>query len=139
MILQLSPPIPLTTPKGPGQAWILIDYSQEHNLLWVVADDATGEIWAWPNKDVRAQQNLSIERNLNKHKQEVLSFNPHFDTKIVVYTNGESIIKRIVGNGHFIYYYETTGEIIWDTQYLGDSHLRDCLNDFSSYKTSRRC
>ena len=63
-ILQLNPPIPLTTPKGAGYAWLVIDYGQEHNLMWTVAIDATGEIWTFSNKEVRAQKNITLERIL---------------------------------------------------------------------------
>ena len=35
-MIQLNPPLPLHTPKGDGWAHFLIDYSQEHDLLWVV-------------------------------------------------------------------------------------------------------
>lgn len=61
-ILQLDPPIPLNTPKGPGMAWLVIDYGPEHNILWTVAIDNTGELWTFSNPEVRAQQNISIGR-----------------------------------------------------------------------------
>lgn len=58
--LQLSPPLWLRTPKGVGLAHFLIDYGPEHDLLWVVADDATGEVWTVPNPDVRFIPNYSL-------------------------------------------------------------------------------
>jgi hypothetical protein len=64
-ILQLSPPLPLNTPKGSGLAWLVIDYGIEHNLMWTVAIDATGEIWTFSNKEVRAQKNITMERYLD--------------------------------------------------------------------------
>jgi hypothetical protein len=63
---QLNPPIPLSTPKGNGQAWAVIDYSLEHNLMWVVAIDATGEIWTFPNPEVRAQKNITAGRKIDE-------------------------------------------------------------------------
>jgi hypothetical protein len=62
MILQLDPPIPLETPKGKGFAHFLIDYSQEHNLLWVVFIDSTGECWVYDNKEIRLQKNITMGR-----------------------------------------------------------------------------
>jgi len=62
MIIQLNPAIPLVTPKGPGMAWFVIDYSEESNIFFVVADDATGEIWIWNNQVVRAQKNITLGR-----------------------------------------------------------------------------
>lgn len=61
MILQLKPTIWLETPKGLGLAHFLIDYGEEHDLLWVVIDDATGEIWTWPNPKVRGIKNVSLD------------------------------------------------------------------------------
>lgn len=61
MILQLNPPLPLKTEKGTGWAHFLIDYGQEHDLLWVVFLDANGECWATPNSQVRLEPNWSLE------------------------------------------------------------------------------
>lgn len=67
-MLQLDPPIPLNTPKGPGLAWLCIDYGVEHNIMWVIAIDDTGEIWTFSNSDVRAQKNITMGR-LTKNKK----------------------------------------------------------------------
>lgn len=64
MILQLNPTIPLETPKGKGYALFIIDYSQEHDLIFVVAINETGEIWSFKNKDVRCLNNVTMERKL---------------------------------------------------------------------------
>jgi hypothetical protein len=68
MITQLNPPIPLSTPKGDGLAWFLIDYGAEHNLMWVVAIDETGEIWTFENPKVRAQKNITMGRIYEKKR-----------------------------------------------------------------------
>ena len=70
MMLQLTPPIPVTTPKGKAYAHVLIDYSQEHDLLWVCFQDDTGECWTWPNKDIRIQKNISLGRTLEWRPRE---------------------------------------------------------------------
>lgn len=62
MILQLNPPLPVTTPKGKGHAHIVIDYGPEEHLMWTVFQD-NGEVWTWPNTQVRAQGNVSMGRN----------------------------------------------------------------------------
>lgn len=60
-LLQLDPPIPVSTPKGKGLAHVLIDYGVEFDLIWVVFGD-NKEIWSVRNPDVRAQTNWTMER-----------------------------------------------------------------------------
>lgn len=61
MFVQLNPTIPMHVEgKGSGFAIGVIDYGQEHHLLWVVAIDATGEIWCGANPDVRVRPNWSM-------------------------------------------------------------------------------
>lgn len=62
MILQLDPPLPLMTPKGPGICHLLIDHGPEHHLVWVVIDDVTGQIWSWENPNVRGTKNITWGR-----------------------------------------------------------------------------
>jgi hypothetical protein len=62
-MLRLDPPIPVITPKGKAWAHVLIDYSQEHHLVWVCFQDDTGECWSWENKAVRMQPNPTLGRD----------------------------------------------------------------------------
>ena len=62
MFTQLNPPLPMKSSKGDGYAIAVIDYGLEHNLLWVMALDDSGEVWCVPNKDVRMQSNWSAGR-----------------------------------------------------------------------------
>jgi len=62
-MLQLNPPLPVTTPKGAGLAHVIIDYGAEADLVWVVFQD-TGEYWSWRNQDIRAQANVTMGRKL---------------------------------------------------------------------------
>ncbi len=62
MLTQLNPPIPLSTPKGNGVAWAVIDYGVEYNLMWVVTLDESGEIWTFQNPLVRALKNITMGR-----------------------------------------------------------------------------
>ena len=61
-MLQLDPTIPMMTPKGAGYALFVVDYSQEHHLMWVVALDDGGEIWMFENPEVRVQSNFTLGR-----------------------------------------------------------------------------
>jgi len=64
-ILQLNPTIPVSCAKGDGYAIALIDYSEEHHLYWVIALNATGEIWTLANPEVRMQKNITMGRTLD--------------------------------------------------------------------------
>ena len=61
-LLQLDPPLPLNTPKGPGLAHVMIDYGPEHHLIWVVFLDSEGECWAFQNPEIRMRSNPTMGR-----------------------------------------------------------------------------
>jgi hypothetical protein len=67
MIVQLNPTIPIIriSDKMNGYAFLIIDYSQEHHLLFVCGMD-NGEIWTLNNKEIRIPKNISLDRsNIN--------------------------------------------------------------------------
>jgi hypothetical protein len=64
-MLQLNPPIPLQTPKGEGLATLVIDYGPDYDLLWTVIitkGDHAGEVWTYPNPQVRGIKNITFGR-----------------------------------------------------------------------------
>jgi len=61
-IIQLNPPLPLHTPKGPGWAHFVIDYGPEADLMWVVFLDDDGACWTVPNPEIRMAWNWSLGR-----------------------------------------------------------------------------
>lgn len=61
MILQLNPTLPVETPKGKGEAVLVIDYSKEDDLYWVVVQQSR-EIWTWKNRDIRTRVNITEGR-----------------------------------------------------------------------------
>ncbi len=62
MMLQLSPPIPVETPKGKGLAHLVIDPGVEHHLQWVVFIDETRECWTFQNPEIKIQVNPTMGR-----------------------------------------------------------------------------
>lgn len=60
MILQLQPTIWLKTAKGTGLAHFIIDYGEEHDILWGICMDDTGEWWWLANPEVRGLKNISL-------------------------------------------------------------------------------
>jgi len=65
MMLQLNPMIPIyrISDGMEGYAFLVIDYSQEHNLLFSCAMN-NGEIWTLSNKQIRMQKNISLDRKI---------------------------------------------------------------------------
>ena len=64
-MLQLDPPLPVTTPRGKALAHVLTDYGIEHDLMWTCFE-ADGECWTWRNQDIRAQTNVTFGRTGEK-------------------------------------------------------------------------
>jgi len=63
VIIQLNPMIPIyrVSDGMEGYAFLVIDYSQEHNLLFTCAMD-NGEVWTLLNSEIRVQKNISLNR-----------------------------------------------------------------------------
>ena len=61
-IVQIDPPLPFVTTKGPGLAHFLIDPGIEHHLLWVIFLDADGSCWTVPNPEVKMAWNWTMGR-----------------------------------------------------------------------------
>jgi len=64
MMLQFNPMLPIirNSDKMKGYAFMVIDYSQEHDLLFTCAMD-NGEIWTLNNKEISISNNISLKRN----------------------------------------------------------------------------
>ncbi len=62
MIHQLTPPLPVVTPKGKAWAHIVIDYGPEADLIWVCFLDDNGQCWSYRNSEIRIQKNETIGR-----------------------------------------------------------------------------
>jgi hypothetical protein len=54
-------PIVRVSDNMEGYAFLVIDYSQEHNILFTCAMD-DGEIWTLSNQEIRFQKNISLNR-----------------------------------------------------------------------------
>jgi hypothetical protein len=68
-MLQLNPMIPIIRKSDgmKGFAFLVIDYSQEHYILFVCAMD-NGDIWSYDNREISMQNNASLGRLINKTK-----------------------------------------------------------------------
>lgn len=64
-LTQLNPILPVAIEeKGQGYAFAIIDYGEEHDLIFVCAMNTTGEVWCVPNQKVRVQANWTMGRKL---------------------------------------------------------------------------
>ena len=45
-----------------------IDYGPEHDLIWIVIDDATRECWCVGNRDIRFGSNETYGRKIPRDK-----------------------------------------------------------------------
>jgi hypothetical protein len=67
---QLTTSLPVSVQgKGNGYAFAVIDYGEEHNLIWVVALDDSGEIWCSPNPKVRMRNNWTMGRTIAANRE----------------------------------------------------------------------
>jgi hypothetical protein len=66
MILQLDPMLEMSCPRGSGKAAFLIDYGLEGQMLWTIFLD-NGEIWTYPNHEVRLKQNITAGRKYENY------------------------------------------------------------------------
>ena len=69
MMIQLNPMLPIfrVSDEMEGYAFLVIDYSQEHNLLFTCAMD-NGEIWTLSNQEIRFSKNISLNRKIVNQK-----------------------------------------------------------------------
>jgi hypothetical protein len=63
MMLQLNPTLPIVrvSDSMKGYAFLVIDYSQEHDLMFTCAMN-NGEIWTLKNTEIRFDKNITLGR-----------------------------------------------------------------------------
>jgi hypothetical protein len=61
-IAPISPPLPLVTPKGPADAYWIVDNGIDRAMQFVTFVRATGECWVWNQRDVRLEPNVTEGR-----------------------------------------------------------------------------
>lgn len=66
MILQLQPPIWVSTPLGLGVALFIIDYGININTVWVVRLDNNGNVKHIESNDVFVQSNPMLHQPILK-------------------------------------------------------------------------
>ena len=55
MIFEPQNRVEVSTPKGDGILWMVIDYGHETDTIYTVIINDTGEFWQFTHKDIRAK------------------------------------------------------------------------------------
>ena len=66
MIYEPTNRIEVTTPKGDGTVWLVLDYGYETDTIYTIIINATGELWQFTNKDVTVKSNITFRRTVTK-------------------------------------------------------------------------
>ena len=62
MIYEPSNRLDVTTPKGDGVVWYLIDYGHESDTIYTIIINDTGELWQFCHKDIIVKPNITFRR-----------------------------------------------------------------------------
>ena len=54
--------VEVTTSKGKGIIWLVIDYGHESDTIYTVILDDSGEMWQFTHKDMRVRPNITFGR-----------------------------------------------------------------------------
>jgi hypothetical protein len=62
MIYEPKNRLDVTTPKGDGVVWYLIDYGHETDTIYTIIINDTGELWQFTPKDIIVKPNITFRR-----------------------------------------------------------------------------
>jgi hypothetical protein len=62
MIYEPSNRLEVSTPKGDGVVWYLIDYGHESDTIYTIIINDTGELWQFSHKDIIVKPNITFRR-----------------------------------------------------------------------------
>jgi len=62
MIFEPQNRVEVSTPKGDGIIWMVIDYGHETDTIYTVIINDTGEFWQFTHKNIRAKKNITFNR-----------------------------------------------------------------------------
>jgi hypothetical protein len=62
MIYEPTNRIEVTTPKGDGVIWLVLDYGYETDTIYTIIINATGELWQFTNRDIIIKPNITFRR-----------------------------------------------------------------------------
>jgi len=62
MIYEPHNRIDVTTPKGDGIIWLVIEYGHETDTMYTIIINATGELWQFTHRDIIVKPNITYHR-----------------------------------------------------------------------------
>ncbi len=71
--LEFKDPIEVTTPKGDGYIWYMIDYGPHSDTLYTIIIKQNGECWQMSHKDFRVKTNASLGVKEDYQKDNMLN------------------------------------------------------------------
>jgi hypothetical protein len=71
--LEFKDAIEVTTPKGDGYVWYMIDYGPQSDTLYTIIIKETGECWQMSHKDFRVKTNVSLGIGGNYQDENLLN------------------------------------------------------------------
>jgi hypothetical protein len=74
--LEFKDPIEVSTLKGDGYIWYMIDYGPHSDTLYTIIIKETGECWQMSHKDFRVKTNVSLEIKETYQKDKPLNKKP---------------------------------------------------------------
>jgi len=60
MIYEPTNRLEVTTPKGDGVVWSVIDYGYETDTIYTIIINATGELWQFTNSAIIVKPNIAF-------------------------------------------------------------------------------
>lgn len=62
MIYEPHNRLEVSTPKGDGVVWLVIDYGHETDTIYTVIINNSGELWQFRHKDLLVKSNITFGR-----------------------------------------------------------------------------
>ena len=66
MIYEPRNRLEVSTPKGDGIVWLVIDYGHETDTIYTIIINATGEMWQYAHRQIKVKPNITFGRNIEK-------------------------------------------------------------------------
>lgn len=58
--------IDVSTPKGDGVIWMVMDYGHESDTIYTIILNDSGQMWQYTHRDIRVKNNITFNRVIQK-------------------------------------------------------------------------